>query len=336
MHSLNRKPLEDDLIPESLPLDQPPDNRTDVELFNDLTRKDVNAPESEDNASRSSRETEWVLDEPIPDKVPNLIRVARGLDPCSLCNDDGYLRRIRRGQTTGALRLVQVGCPCVKYKAYMYLLNRDVPVHDRHIRFDKLAPSEQSFMPLYLQEKLIPHVKANADKNWAMFGPAGWSKTTFCLAIWDNAIKEELVKAFVRCGPSTVLFTEQNFPVWRIAAKRMLKEISDYENYDYSDGRPAEPTVSAKKIRQAIHNGYRPRLFIEEIDKISNLTKPRLHTLFELIQEIYANNGQVCLNSNMSTAAFESEFGPDFFRRVSEPEHGIVLDLFAPELLKER
>jgi hypothetical protein len=333
--SMNKDLIKDDLMPDGSDPEQP-DNRTDEERFNELIRKNVKAPEPEDNASRSKRETEWVLNEPLPNTVPNLRRVARGLDSCSLCNDDGYLRRLLTGKNTGATTLREFGCPCQKYKAYIYLFDRDVPAHDRHIRFDKLAPSEVSFMPLFLQEKLIRSIKGNPDKNWAMFGPAGWSKTTFCLALWDHAIKEELCKAFIRCGRNTLLFAEQYFPVWRVSAKRMLQEISEYENYDYSEGRPAEPTVTARKIRQATHNGYRPRLFIEEIDKINTLTKPRLNTLFELIQEIYANNGQVCLNSNMSTVVFESEFGPDFFRRVSEPEHSIVLNLFDPQLLKEK
>jgi len=286
-------------------------------------------PEPDNNLSRIKRETQWRLDEPLPNTIPNAARVAKGLEPCSVCGDRGDLRRIRTGVTTGAIDLREYGCPCQKFKAYIHLLNRDVPEHDRHIRFNTLAPSERSFMPLDLQERLIDHVKANPEKNFSFYGPAGWSKTTLCLALWDYAVREELDKAFVRCGSSILEWAKsRGCSVWRVSAKRILRELSEYENHDYSEERPPEPVVTEQRIRSVARNGYRPRLFIEEIDKIGNLTKARLNSLFELIQAVHAENGQICLNSNQSIPEFEAAFGADVFRRLSEPENSIVIDLF--------
>jgi hypothetical protein len=62
-------------------------------------------------------------------------------------------------------------------------------------------------------------------------------------------------------------------------------------------------------------------LFLEEIDKIA-YQKFKTDTLFELVDAMYENNGQLVFNTNLTLAEFEAQFhppnGPAFTRRIGE------------------
>ena len=74
-------------------------------------------------------------------------------------------------------------------------------------------------------------------------------------------------------------------------------------------------------ISKAAQKGYRPSLFLEEIDKVS-YTKFKTDCLFELFDAIYENNGQLVFNTNLTPVEFEEQFGckdgPAIIRRIAE------------------
>jgi DNA replication protein DnaC len=82
-------------------------------------------------------------------------------------------------------------------------------------------------------------------------------------------------------------------------------------------GSASEPEITRKKIRKAEAAGLKPRLFLEEIDKTKS-TKFKLDSLFEVIDGIYENKGQLVISSNLTLSEFTETFGPEFARRVAE------------------
>jgi DNA replication protein DnaC len=58
-------------------------------------------------------------------------------------------------------------------------------------------------------------------------------------------------------------------------------------------------------------------LFLEEIDKVK-LTDSRVGNLFEVVDALYENMGQLVINSNLTPEEFQSQFGSEFARRISE------------------
>lgn len=119
---------------------------------------------------------------------------------------------------------------------------------------------------------------------------------------------------------------------WRISAKQLLEEIHDYsvnrnrydEEGNFVSGAPM-PTVTREKILKAVKLGFRPRLFLEEIDKIKG-TETRFNNLFEIVDTLYEAQGQLVLNTNMTMAEFSAAYGAAFERRIAEMCN--VKDLF--------
>ena len=65
----------------------------------------------------------------------------------------------------------------------------------------------------------------------------------------------------------------------------------------------------ASFANSAVQKGYRPCLFLEEIDKVSYTTF-KTDCLFELFYAINENKGQLVFNSNMTPVEFKEQFGP--------------------------
>jgi DNA replication protein DnaC len=199
-------------------------------------------------------------------------------------------------------------CYCSTLRDWGTEFRSKVPKHDRDISLDTLAPSDKSRLSFEKQQEVIDELRANSTKSYAFFGPVGTSKTTFCVALyrkvlWDAYTGDERVYTWDR-RPQTV---------WRVSAKYLLDEF-----VGYSKGERKLPNVNRKAINECYD---RPHLFIEEIDKVT-YTKFKTDTLFELIDAIYENDGQLVFNTNLTPAEFEAQFwpptGPAFTRRIGE------------------
>lgn len=58
-------------------------------------------------------------------------------------------------------------------------------------------------------------------------------------------------------------------------------------------------------------------LFLEETDKIKP-TDARMANLYEVVNAIYENAGQLVLTSNLTPVQFQQQFGDVFYRRIVE------------------
>jgi hypothetical protein len=62
----------------------------------------------------------------------------------------------------------------------------------------------------------------------------------------------------------------------------------------------------------------------------TTLTKFKLDSLFEVIDAIYENNGQLVLNTNMTMGEFEALKRRDLTRRITTDAHQIFNFLLKP------
>jgi len=78
-----------------------------------------------------------------------------------------------------------------------------------------------------------------------------------------------------------------------------------------------KPEVSVEKIEQAVGFGFTPRVFLEEIDKIS-VRDFQFQELFRIFDALDRHKGQLVFDTNLSKAQFQKTFGDEMTRRVKE------------------
>jgi DNA replication protein DnaC len=281
----------------------------------------------------------WELADPESLTLTADVREAIGLGKadCPLCERDrakahndfeeSRIWPLWKGSKTGSLRTFSRACPCATWRRYYPTFNAAVPAHDRFVRLETLEPSDTSQLTRRQQLQMLEQLRESPGASYAFFGPAGTSKTTFCVALYQHALAhacrghewETRTKNYT---------TELLYPhIWRISAKALLDEFVMYATSD--DKRNNEPTITRRKIEQAARRGRKPHLFLEEIDKVV-YTQYKTNSIFEIFDAMYEHEGQLVFNSNLPLAKFEALFGeetgPAMVRRVSEMCQ--VYDLF--------
>jgi hypothetical protein len=214
---------------------------------------------------------------------------------------------------------------------YIADIKAKVPLRYQPGFLSTLQPSEKSMLSQATQLELIKELRANPDASYAFFGPAGTSKTTYALALYKQVLFQIRKGKFLGTAPDS---WDPDSYCWRITAKQLLEQHHDYatnrsrtnENGDFIAG-AKKPLVTRDKIDRAVEKGWRPRLFLEELDKVKS-TQFRLDTLFEIVDGLYEQKGQLVINSNMTLAEFSAAFGSAFERRIAEMCS--VKDFFEP------
>jgi DNA replication protein DnaC len=186
-----------------------------------------------------------------------------------------------------------------------------------------LQPSELSKLKSKKQEQVIKFLQANPTMSYAFFGPAGTSKTTFSVALYENVVWDSVAQ-----------FTGVHIPIFRLSAKSLMDEFVVRE----TDRQNApEPTITRdliKKISRRM-DGTKPddqttRLFLEEIDKV-RYSEFKTASIFEVIDALYEHNGQFVFTSNLTVGDFSKQFfrpsdAEAVIRRIGEM--GRVFDFY--------
>jgi hypothetical protein len=264
----------------------------------------------------------------IPADIANA--VGRGEIRCPICNRDNdfvsfNIRREFRNEN-GEKRYEEGLCECELRREFWRKFCNAVPTHDRHINLKVLDSSDKSKLPRQVQEKVIGDLKANPDASYAFFGPAGTSKSTYTVALFSHALFKHMQNTWNIPIPLWLLNQQVAADcVWRVSAKALLE---DFVAEATGDG---HPVVNRAKIVKARRSGYKPCLFIEEIDKV-RYSDFKTNAIFELFDAIYENEGQLVFNSNLPLPKFEAlfgeEVGPAMVRRIGEMCVGTVYDFF--------
>jgi hypothetical protein len=248
--------------------------------------------------------------------------IIRGEIPCPICSD----------------RPVS-NCICGYYRELYTIYSHVLPAKYRAIGLKGLQASEKSYLRMDLQARLYDELRANPDTGWAFFAPAGYSKTTCSYALYRRAIEVNLQAAWVRrpggfgidrpflhnwgnslSGPSP--FGKVKPPelpytaVWRKSVPDLLQQHFDFFNRGENKDLP-KPEITVEKIEKAVSLGLKPRVFLEEIDKIkpSEFAVNQLYRIFDAIDR---HNGQIVIDSNLSKQQFGNVFGDPIVRRVKE------------------
>jgi hypothetical protein len=187
-----------------------------------------------------------------------------------------------------------------KLRNWWRIIENNVPLHDRHIFLENLEPSDKSRLKIDRQQEVIAYLQANPTKSYAFFGPAGTSKTTFGVALYENAVWESVFR-----------FTGVHVPIFWLSAKYLLDEyvVRENDRHDASDPTVSRPLIQGitKRMNGTVPDDQTPRLFLEEIDKV-RYSEFKTYSLFEVIDAIYGANGQFVFNSNLTLEEFTKQF----------------------------
>jgi chromosomal replication initiation ATPase DnaA len=85
------------------------------------------------------------------------------------------------------------------------------------------------------------------------------------------------------------------------------------------------PDVTADKIRAVTQTGDKYRLFLEDMNG-GDVTLTSRAILFEVVNALYENEGQLVITSNLTPAEFKRQYGEDLFWRIAK--HCTVVNLF--------
>jgi DNA replication protein DnaC len=255
--------------------------------------------------------TDWIQEyktSPIPKELE--AKVGRNEIPCPSCVESP--KAIYASPSTGKWFSVESSCKCKKLKYFYERFDSSVGEKYRDISLLSLQPSDKSVLSLARQGKLLEKLRSNPEGSYAFFGPSGTSKTTFLIALFRRALAADTEVIFKNPGadiPATV---------FRVNIKRLMDNfVSEAIN---AEGRlPLE--ISAEKIRKLAAKGYKTHLFLEEFDKV-RYSEFKANCIFELLDTLYENDGQLVLTSNFSKDKFSNLFGevigPTILRRITE------------------
>jgi hypothetical protein len=211
--------------------------------------------------------------------------------------------------------MTPVGCPdCWRYASRMEYFSQKffltVPPRYQGCIFSQLKPSPKSVVPLERQKEIMEDLRAHPDQSVAFFGPPGTSKTTWMTAMYAQMTWAETGISLAGTGSL----------VYRMTTKALLDQFTQWQLHGGDPDHRFEvmpPRMSRERIEKNARLGVRMHLFLEEIDKVK-VTDSRASNLFEVIDALYENLGQLVLNSNLTPAEFQKQFGSEFARRISE------------------
>jgi len=186
---------------------------------------------------------------------------------------------------------------------------------DQHIQ-----PSTKSRLPLEEQARLYKEIVQDKKWNegWAFFAPAGYGKTTASWLLYKYAIRQNLIHSLqtgqmeFTCAGGSLKF----YPCycWHIVLPEYLAQIQA----SWNDESVKRPKLIFDKFAKAKEQGFRPRLFLEEIDKVKEGSEWANNILFTLFNAVDKHKAQLVFDTNLSKQQFMNRFGEPITRRVKE------------------
>ena len=259
---------------------------------------------------------------------------------CSDCKGTGEIlvpNTVLNYGSKDVIHKMRSQCPsCFTYAElladFVYCYFHYVPPTYRWCILSKLTPCQETsgIVSLQQQQTILDMLRAEPEGSYMFFGPPHAGKTVWTTALyiqnlWLHYMRDGGNRRWTPCRGRS--------PIWRMTAKKMLDQHTDYAMRRYekdSDGLSVvdEPDVNAEKIVKLRHNGAKSKLYLEEIDKIAQ-TDARRNNLFEVINTLHEQEGVLVLNSNLRPEEFALQFGEDFAWRIGKKCK--VINLFDPK-----
>lgn len=237
------------------------------------------------------------------------IKQSRLTQNCCDCKGEGHVEHY---VVEGGTHHITTLCRCNhrdELRVLGELIWENVDPAYRFVTLGSLEPSDKSSLSLERQVKVLTLLRAKPDDGYALFGAPGIGKT-----VWTTAL---YVRALFKRG----LERRKYFNVMRLSTKRMLDEHTAYATTQFEndlDRALNQPSVTAARIHHIRQEqGEVPRLFLDEIDKVKE-TDSRRNNLFEILDALQSNGGQLVVNSNLRPEEFAEKFGADLWWRINK------------------
>jgi hypothetical protein len=253
----------------------------------------------------ATAETSWEWAEELP-PLPAAIadQVGKGEMACPTCKGNGETWRVLKGRDTGLEVLRKRDCVCRVYCLFWSKWKTMSSVNARFadVRLRSLVPNTtKSMLPEDRQVQIISLLQASPDDSYLLLGDPNCGKTHYMSALYRHAVAE-WARQQAQCRHT---FRQS---VWRISVADLLEEHHAWATKRDED--VPEPTVMVHKIHEAAKDGFRPRLFLDEIDK-SVKEGFKMDTLFKLLNAMYEAKGQIVATGNKSVEELETKWGAD-------------------------
>lgn len=178
---------------------------------------------------------------------------------------------------------------------------RRLGVRERDAVLSRLMPCsdmKKCFAPIELQHRAITQLQKRPDDSFAFFGPTGVGKSTYIAALYRHAVEKQRRGTFyVQMGD-------------------LLRELRDLEF-----GRDQCPYLTKRVIHELAEDGIRPRVFLDEFDKITatEFARNAVHDLIDFVYQLAGDNGkgaQLVVATNLSRQKFSDIWGAHVLRRI--------------------
>ena len=248
-----------------------------------------------------NKETYWERIEELPTLTREQDKaVGMGLVPCPLCPGNQRLRLLHRGEVTGIEMQRSVECICGRQSRFWREFGTTVDRRFLDADLATLEPTAKVDTPINRQRELHAHLRAHPDASMLFTGPSGNGKTFLMAALYRHAV-QQAIKEQRAVGD----FVEA---VWWQAASVMLNEHVTWETTSDKEEKTNPCYITEAKIQRAAKHGWRPRLYIDELDKYS-VSGFKSGRLYEVVNAVYRVGGIVCATMNKSSTEFSKMLG---------------------------
>lgn len=252
------------------------------------------------------RETAWIAIESkrtIPSELWQKVGVRE--IPCPLCHGNETAPILCRGELTSVEMYRYRECDC-RFLTRFWNHWREVPSRFAAASLDAIQPNANIARAISenRQGGIISAVQKHPGDSYLFIGAPGTGKTHLLYAMYHHALVNSVRQQIAR--------NDIRQSTWLVNANSLMAEHAAWaieKNKDipyYS----LEPNVTVRKISLAVRNGYRPRLFMDELDKfvVTDFKKTELCTI---VDAVYAAEGQVVATSNKAADELAGMWGSD-------------------------
>ncbi len=158
---------------------------------------------------------------------------------------------------------------------------------------------------------VIKHLREHPKSSYLFWGDAGTSKSHFAVALFEHALREhaEADWATLEC------------PVVRVNVPALLEE---WVRKSMNEAAPT-PSYSLEMAQSFKRHDERPFVLFDELDKFKP-SEYKLNKLFEIVNAIYDNHGQVVATSNTAPDVLVEQWGETYgspiLRRIGQLPEG--------------
>ena len=153
------------------------------------------------------------------------------------------------------------------------------------------------------QQAIISMLQARPRDSYHLYGEPGTGKTHMMAALYRHALYAWARQEMRQC--------DGVHAVWRCRTTTLMQEHIAWDNRgDENLNHVPPPTVTVRGIQAAKAAGYRPCLFLDELDKCRS-TEFQVIRLSEIIDEMSVHLGQVVATSNKNFDSLCAKWGDD-------------------------